>query len=269
MSQSQSTFTSSHANSNAEPGANSFISLLKESLIGTLSLCIAMPLYGSDFNKNISHLLWGIRSQWKMFYRRTFNKDESRSEVERNWRGLGDISECSEIKPMLKNGNLRNYFLTSQLHSVTIKEENDSLMSTQMRTCTTQQSHQCWGSMQNSSKFKLPSFHEQGILFSATQQYYQEHPKIPLLPDHRESVNLQGKSSMCWQKQTAPKEWILEEAHQGANARQAIICRSHTPGTAFLILVFSKLFAQKHAFNAERSCSPLGTELKGMGKKTS
>lgn len=172
-------------------------------------------------------------------------------------RGFGFRSEYSEIKPMLKDENIRNDFKTSYPHRVTMKAEKDSLMPTQMRACTTHSNPtRAEGPLENPNTFKLPSAHGQGKLFSAmsiTHQHYQEHP---LLTNHSESGNLQGSSSMCWQKQTVPKGWILEEAHGGASTHQARIFRSHSAGRAFLILVFSKLFAQKHAFNAELSIRP-------------
>lgn len=107
--------------------------------------------------------------------------------------------------------------------------------------------------IQTCSSSQVPMDRENFSAMSITHQLYQEHP---LLTNHTESGNLQGSSSMCWQKQTDPKGWILEEAHGGASTHQARIFRSHSAGRAFLILVFGKLFAQKHAFNAELSVRP-------------
>lgn len=152
---------------------------------------------------------------------------------------------------MLMNENLRNYFMTSYLHSVKIKAENDSLMPTQMRAWTTEQSHQCWRSHVKFEQVQAPKSPWTSSLQSLQPNSTTRNIPKFLSPLISESVNLQGNSFICWQKQTIPKGWTLEEAHRGASARSAIICRSHTPGTAFLILAFSKLFAQNHAFNAE------------------
>lgn len=46
-----------------------------------------------------------------------------------------------------------------------------------------------------SSSSRVPMSREISSAMSRTQQHYHEHPKMPLLPDHSGSVNLQGNSS--------------------------------------------------------------------------
>lgn len=74
----------SHANLSAEPGATSFISLFKESLIGILFLSYAMPLYGSDLNISISHYFEVQGLSETYILQENSNKGEGKSEVERN-----------------------------------------------------------------------------------------------------------------------------------------------------------------------------------------
>lgn len=51
-----------------QPGAISFISLFKESLIRILFLSNAMLFCRSDSNIYTSHLLWSTKSQWKLCF---------------------------------------------------------------------------------------------------------------------------------------------------------------------------------------------------------
>lgn len=116
-----------------------------------------------------------------------------------------------QMKPMLKNENLRDDFRTGHLPSATIKAENDSMMPAQMRLHPRAALRIPWQTHITASS-SVPMNRENSAI-STAQQHYQEHPKIPLLPDHRECVNLQGNSSMagrskqllkdeCWKKHT-------------------------------------------------------------------